>query len=445
MSKTQTTVAKATVVSLADHYLTWSPEKIAAFRQTLLSWYDAEGRDLPWRQDQEPYHILLSEIMLQQTQVQTVIPYYQRFLAALPTIQDLATVPEEQLLQLWSGLGYYSRARNLQKAAQQLVHDYAGVWPRTAAELVDLAGVGPYTAGAIASIAFGEAVPAVDGNAFRVFARLLEIDLDITKPQTRLVFSTIIARLIDPARPGDFNQAIMDIGTRYMTAKNPDETQSPLRRFDASAAAGTSLQYPVRQKKARPVVQHYFALAIHSPAGWLLLQRPTTGMLARLWLFPLLDQDELLTASQADQPDKTLTTANPLAAPAKNGAGQPTDQVTDQKNEKQNGQPAQRQKSQPTELATELSDPVVLLAAVTTAWQALSGWPTPLPLRDPHLPLVKHTFTHRQWQLHLLTAELPQVPDLANLPGRWFAAADFPAAALPTVQRKMLQALDLPN
>ena len=412
MSKTQ-----ATVASLADHYLTWSPEKIAAFRQTLLSWYNAEGRDLPWRQDQEPYHILLSEIMLQQTQVQTVIPYYQRFLAALPTIQDLATVPEEQLLQLWSGLGYYSRARNLQKAAQQLVHDYAGVWPRTAAELVDLAGVGPYTAGAIASIAFGEAVPAVDGNAFRVFARLLEIDLDITKPQTRLVFSAIIARLIDPARPGDFNQAIMDIGTRYMTAKNPDEAQSPLRRFDASAAAGTSLQYPVRQKKARPVVQHYFALAIHSPAGWLLLQRPTTGMLARLWLFPLLDQDELLTASQADQPDKTPATANPLAAPVKNGAEQ----------------------------TTEPSDPAVLLAAVTTAWQALSGWPTPLPLRDPHLPLVKHTFTHRQWQLHLLTAELPQVPDLANLPGRWFAAADFPAAALPTVQRKMLQALDLPN
>ncbi|WP_461218551.1 A/G-specific adenine glycosylase [Lapidilactobacillus salsurivasis] len=407
MSKTQATVARATIESLADHYLTWSPEKIAAFRQTLLRWYDTEGRDLPWRQDQEPYHILLSEIMLQQTQVQTVIPYYQRFLAALPTIQDLATVPEEQLLQLWSGLGYYSRARNLQKAAQQLVHDYAGVWPRTAAELVDLAGVGPYTAGAIASIAFGEAVPAVDGNAFRVFARLLEIDLDITKPQTRLVFSAIIARLIDPARPGDFNQAIMDIGTRYMTAKNPDEAQSPLRRFDASAAAGTSLQYPVRQKKARPVVQHYFALAIHSPAGWLLLQRPTTGMLARLWLFPLLDQDELLSTNQGDQ----------------------------------SGQSQLSQTQSEKTVASEQA----LLAAVTTAWQAVSGWPTPLPLRDPRLPLVKHTFTHRQWQLHLLTAELPQVPDLANLPGRWFAAADFPTAALPTVQRKMLQALALPN
>ncbi|MCT3583129.1 A/G-specific adenine glycosylase, partial [Levilactobacillus brevis] len=188
----------------------WSTATIREFRQTLLAWYDREGRDLPWRHDQDPYHVWVSEIMLQQTQVQTVIPYYLNFMAMFPTVADLAQTPEEQLLKAWQGLGYYSRARNLQRAARQLVDDYRGKWPQTAAELLDLTGIGPYTAGAIASIAFGEVVPAVDGNAFRVFSRLLLIDADIAKPQTRKLFEQVIQPIVDPQRPGAFNQAIMD-------------------------------------------------------------------------------------------------------------------------------------------------------------------------------------------------------------------------------------------
>jgi A/G-specific adenine glycosylase len=190
----------------------WDAATIKDFQTTLLDWFDHEGRDLPWRHDHEPYHVWVSEIMLQQTQVQTVIPYYQRFMALFPTVADLAAAPESQLLKAWEGLGYYSRVRNMQRCAKQLLTDYDGQWPQTAAELTELIGIGPYTAGAIASIAFNEPVPAVDGNAYRVFSRLLKIDADIAKPQTRAVFERVISQIISQERPGDFNQAIMDLG-----------------------------------------------------------------------------------------------------------------------------------------------------------------------------------------------------------------------------------------
>ncbi len=230
--------------------ISWSADKIHDFQETLLAWYDAEKRDLPWRHDQDPYHVWISEIMLQQTQVQTVIPYYERFMAKFPTVADLAAAPEPELLKAWEGLGYYSRARNLKKAAIQLVTDYEGVWPKTAAELQALTGIGPYTAGAIASIAFGEVVPAIDGNAFRVFSRLLKIDADIAKPQTRKIFEAAIQPIVSPTRPGDFNQAIMDLGSSYMTAKNPDSEHSPVKTFNQAYLDGVEDQYPVKTKKS---------------------------------------------------------------------------------------------------------------------------------------------------------------------------------------------------
>ncbi|WP_461225144.1 A/G-specific adenine glycosylase [Lacticaseibacillus suihuaensis] len=269
--------------------MNWSQAKIHDFRQTLLAWYDREGRDLPWRQDHEPYHVLLSETMLQQTQVQTVIPYYLNFIAQFPTVAALAQAPEAAVLKAWEGLGYYSRARNLQKAAQQVAIDRNGAWPTTAAELRQLQGVGPYTAGAVASIAFGEVTPAVDGNAFRVFARLFCVPDDITKPKTRQVFETLIQQVIDPERPGDFNQAIMDLGASYMTAKDSDPAHSPVARFDESLKTNRVQDFPVRTPKARPRPIDYYALAVRSPAGWLMQQRPAKGMLARLWLFPLVE------------------------------------------------------------------------------------------------------------------------------------------------------------
>lgn len=359
--------------------LDWSEAKIKAFRHALLAWYDQEKRDLPWRRDHDPYHILLSETMLQQTQVATVIPYYEHFLQLFPTVQALANAPEDQVMKAWEGLGYYSRARHLQQAAKQVVLDYGGQFPQTAAELRQLAGIGPYTAGAIASIAFGQPEPAIDGNAFRVFARLFRIDADIAKPQTRQVFDALIRQLIDPARPGDFNQAIMDLGSSYMRAKDPDPANSPLAAFDQSYLSDTVLDYPVKSKKQPPVVVPYFALVVHSPAGYLLVRRPRSGMLADLWMFPLVARADLTSAKAADQ-----------------------------------------------------------LAEASAQFAAQAG--VTLSFADAGKRQVKHTFTHQQWQLTLAVAESAAF-DLAVLPARWVQPSELDTLALPTVQKKLFKAL----
>lgn len=361
----------------------WSPETIVDFRRTLLAWYDAEGRDLPWRHGRNPYHTWISEVMLQQTQVQTVIPYYENFIATFPTVADLARAPEATLLKAWQGLGYYSRARNLQRAARQLMTDYHGQWPQTAAELEDLIGVGPYTASAIASIAFEQVVPAVDGNAFRVFARLLMIDADIAKPKTRALFTDIIQPIVDPQRPGAFNQAIMDLGSSYMTAKNPDPEQSPVWRFDASYRAGRVLDFPVKTKAPRPKLMPYYGLIIHSPAGYLLTQRSSQEMLTGYWSFPLVKRADL---RDQDRPTETTEEAD-LAV-------------------------LQEKWAQENQLTLDLK---------------------PLGGRQ-----VSHTYTHQRWQVKLLVAELTTTPTLNFLPGRWVAADHVTALPLPKVQEKMM-------
>lgn len=281
----------------------WDQATIKDFQMTLLAWFDQEGRDLPWRQDHQPYHIWVSEIMLQQTQVQTVIPYYERFITWFPTIEALAAAPEARLLKAWEGLGYYSRVRNMQRCARQLLADYDGQWPRTAAELEELIGIGPYTAGAIASIAFNEPVPAVDGNAYRVFSRLLKIDADIAKPQTRPIFERAISRIISPERPGDFNQAIMDLGASYMTARQPDSAHSPVKRFNQAYLDGEELAYPVKTKKPRPKPVAYVAVLAKMADQWLMVQRPSTGMLANLWTVPLIPTADLELDDDATDTD----------------------------------------------------------------------------------------------------------------------------------------------
>ncbi|CAM3176650.1 A/G-specific adenine glycosylase [Leuconostoc rapi] len=268
----------------------WSEQTIKDFQRTLLDWYDNEGRaNLPWRLNHAPYRVLVSEIMLQQTQVDTVLPYYERFMTALPTVKDLAQAPEEQVLKLWEGLGYYSRARNLQKAAQYIVNDLHGHWPESADDLQMLPGVGPYTSAAIASISFGEVVPAVDGNAYRVFSRLLKIDDDIANTKARKVFYDAILPIVDPLRPGDFNQAIMDLGSSYMTAKNPDSQGSPVRAFNAAFRDGVELSYPVKTKKKKPVKQQYMAIVSEKQGELLFEHRPDKGLLAGFWTFPLVE------------------------------------------------------------------------------------------------------------------------------------------------------------
>ncbi|MGO2743086.1 MAG: A/G-specific adenine glycosylase [Pseudolactococcus laudensis] len=274
----------------ADGHL--SEDMVADFRQTLLTWYDESGRThLPWRIDKEPYHIWVSEIMLQQTQVETVIPYYERFLAELPRIQDLAEADEEVLLKLWSGLGYYSRIRNMQKAAQQVMADFDGQFPTTSQALQTLAGIGPYTAAAIASISFNEVVPALDGNMFRVFARLLKIDADIAQPKSRKIFYDIILPIVDPERPGDFNQAVMDLGTSLMRAKTETLADSPFARFNLSYQEGIELNFPVKSKKVKQVQKFYAAIISEKNGSMAYTQRPKTGLLANFWTYPLVEFD----------------------------------------------------------------------------------------------------------------------------------------------------------
>ena len=272
----------------------WEEEKIASFREKLLGWYDSNKRDLPWRRTQDPYKIWISEIMLQQTRVDTVIPYYERFLDWFPTIADLAQAPEEKLLKAWEGLGYYSRVRNMQKAAQQIMEDHGGIFPSSYDEISKLKGIGPYTAGAIASIAFSLPEPAVDGNVMRVLARLFEVDYDIGIPTNRKIFQAMMEVLIDPDRPGDFNQALMDLGSDIESPVNPRPEESPVKEFSAAYQHGTMDRYPIKAPKKKPVPVYLTAFIIKDSQGRYLLEKnEREGLLSGFWHFPLIEVDSL--------------------------------------------------------------------------------------------------------------------------------------------------------
>ena len=283
------------MLDLKDYGITmWEEEKIASFREKLLAWYDAHKRDLPWRRTLDPYKIWISEIMLQQTRVDTVIPYYERFLDWFPTVADLAQAPEEKLLKAWEGLGYYSRVRNMQKAAQQIMENHGGVFPSSYDEISKLKGIGPYTAGAIASIAFGLPEPAVDGNVMRVLARLFEVDYDIGVPTNRKIFQAMMEILIDPAQPGDFNQALMDLGSDIESPVNPRPEESPVKEFSAAYQHGTMDRYPIKAPKKKPVPVYLTAFIIKDSQGRYLLEKnEREGLLSGFWHFPLIEVDSL--------------------------------------------------------------------------------------------------------------------------------------------------------
>nr|WP_295347771.1 A/G-specific adenine glycosylase [uncultured Streptococcus sp.] len=283
------------MVDLKDYNIEmWEPQKIKDFRRNLLAWYDENKRDLPWRQNQDAYRVWISEIMLQQTRVDTVIPYYERFLNWFPTIKNLANAPEEKLLKAWEGLGYYSRVRNMQKAAQQIMENHGGVFPSSYEEISKLKGIGPYTAGAIASIAFGLAEPAVDGNVMRVLARLFEVDYDIGIPSNRKIFQAMMEILIDPDRPGDFNQALMDLGSDIESPVNPRPEESPVKAYSAAYLHGTMDRYPIKAPKKKPVPVYLTAFIIKDHQGRYLLEKnEREGLLSGFWHFPLIEVDSL--------------------------------------------------------------------------------------------------------------------------------------------------------
>ncbi|WP_069188328.1 A/G-specific adenine glycosylase, partial [Paenibacillus sp. GM2] len=229
-----------------------SKESKLYFSKELLGWYETAKRDLPWRRHRNPYYIWVSEIMLQQTRVDTVIPYFQRFIERFPTIQALAEAPEEEVLKCWEGLGYYSRARNLQAAARQVMERHDGIVPDNKKDVSALKGVGPYTSGAILSIAYNQPEPAVDGNVMRVLSRYFLIEEDIMKIGTRTLMEDLATELIPPGRAGDFNQALMELGALICTPKSPQCLICPVMVHCAGRLEGAEDRLPVKSKAKPP-------------------------------------------------------------------------------------------------------------------------------------------------------------------------------------------------
>ncbi len=271
---------------------------IHPFSATIMAWYAEHQRELPWRQTKDPYAIWLSEIILQQTRVAQGLPYYERLLAAFPSVRDLAEAPEATLLRLWQGLGYYSRARNLQKAAQMVMRDFAGSFPSTYDDIIRLPGVGPYTAAAIASFAFSEAKAVVDGNVFRVLSRVFSVETDIASSAARGVFTSLAQSLIPTQDPAGFNQAIMEFGALQCTP-SPDCSICPLLVSCEAFSAHRVTEFPIKSKKTKVKEIEMNYLVIEQNGQLLVRERVEKGIWKGLWEFYLLeDQADWLPFSR---------------------------------------------------------------------------------------------------------------------------------------------------
>jgi A/G-specific adenine glycosylase len=274
--------------------------ELATFRKRLLVWFRQFQRDLPWRRTNDPYRIWLSEIMLQQTRVAAAIPYYERFLERFPDIQTLAAAPQEEVLRLWSGLGYYSRARNLQKAGQQIVAKHDGQFPKDREQVLDLPGIGTYTAAAILSIAFGEKYAVLDGNVARVLARLGAIRGDLRVSRRWLQLQVTADKYLDPESPGDWNQAMMELGATLCTPKSPQCLLCPAMQLCEGRKLGIAESLPEKRQK-RATVEVTLAVAVFTDAkgSTFLLPPPSAArerasvdadhvptLVSRMWHFP---------------------------------------------------------------------------------------------------------------------------------------------------------------
>ena len=370
----------------------WEKDKILSFRQKLLAWYDENKRDLPWRRSKNPYHIWVSEIMLQQTRVDTVIPYYERFLDWFPTVESLANAPEERLLKAWEGLGYYSRVRNMQTAAQQIMSEFEGKFPSTYEGISSLKGIGPYTAGAISSIAFNLPQPAVDGNVMRVLARLFEVNHDIGNPSNRKLFQAMMEVLIDPDRPGDFNQALMDLGSDIEAPVNPRPEESPVKEFSAAYQHGTMDRYPIKAPKKKPIPIYLKALVVQNNQGQFLLEKnESEKLLAGFWHFPLIEVDEF--SDQTQDLDLFSQVAEPIL---------------------ELGPSPQESFEQDYDLEVD--------------WQ------------DLRFEEVKHIFSHRKWHIQIIAGRVAESQEYADREVLWLTPEEFSNYPLAKPQQKIWQA-----
>lgn len=370
----------------------WEEDKILSFRQKLLAWYDENKRDLPWRRSKNPYHIWVSEIMLQQTRVDTVIPYYERFLDWFPTVESLANAPEERLLKAWEGLGYYSRVCNMQTAAQQIMSEFEGNFPSTYEGISSLKGIGPYTAGAISSIAFNLPQPAVDGNVMRVLARLFEVNHDIGNPSNRKIFQAMMEILIDPNRPGDFNQALMDLGSDIEAPVNPRPEESPVKEFSAAYQHGTMDRYPIKAPKKKPIPIFLKALVVQNSQGKFLLEKnESEKLLAGFWHFPLIEVDDF--SDQTQDLDLFSQVAEPIL---------------------QLGPSPQESFEQDYDLEVD--------------WQ------------DLRFEEVKHIFSHRKCHIQIIAGRVAETQEYADREVLWLSPEEFSNYPLAKPQQKIWQA-----
>jgi A/G-specific adenine glycosylase len=259
---------------------------IERIRIALLSWYQACRRDLPWRQTKDPYRIWVSEVMLQQTQVVTVIPYYEAFIREFPDIKTLAEADFQEVLKVWEGLGYYARARNLHRAAKMVLADHDGQVPSEPKALSSLPGIGKYIGSALMSIVFGHPHAVVDGNVKRLFSRLFMLDDPVNVSGSNALFESRAKRLLDPAHPGDFNQAVMELGARICRPRNPKCFSCPLKPFCKALARRQVSEYPKRLKRSKvPLYAVVIGVVFHK-GRVLILRRKDDGLLGGLWEFP---------------------------------------------------------------------------------------------------------------------------------------------------------------
>lgn len=274
---------------------------IFGFQQNLISWYHKHKRELPWRLTKDPYKIWVSEVMLQQTKVDTVIPYYQHFIEKYPTPRALSEADEQEVLKMWEGLGYYSRARNLQNAVREVSASYGGEVPSDPDDLGSLKGVGPYTKGAILSIAFDQPHPAVDGNVMRVLSRIFNIGEDIAKSATKKLFEAYVTEIISREDPSSFNQGVMELGATICTPKSPACLLCPVQKYCRAFAEGVEEQLPVKSKAKKQKTVSYGALLIKNEQHQHMIEkRSEDGLLANLWQFPMVPLDDISYDHMAD-------------------------------------------------------------------------------------------------------------------------------------------------
>lgn len=259
------------------------------YAKRLLAWFDTNKRDMPWRKTRDPYAIWVSEIMLQQTQVDTVIPYYERFMNRFPTVHSLAEAALEEVYIYWQGLGYYRRAENLHKGAKMVDEIYQGVFPEDIDLVRKIPGIGPYTLGAVLSIAFHKPVPAVDGNVMRILARQFLINEDIAVSKNKKIFENKVMELM-PDDPNRFNQALMELGALVCTPKNPNCGSCPVQELCQAYNRQVISEYPFKGGKTKVLPIKYYVLMVQKGDSYWIEKRPQGGLLANLWGFPLIEE-----------------------------------------------------------------------------------------------------------------------------------------------------------